>query len=26
TKPWHSWAGYPSASYFNIAREQSPWK
>ncbi|WP_274538421.1 glycosyltransferase family 8 C-terminal domain-containing protein, partial [Escherichia coli] len=19
-------AGYPSASYFNIAREQSPWK
>ncbi len=24
TKPWHSWAGYPSASYFNIAREQSP--
>ncbi len=25
-KPWHSWAGYPSASYFNIAREQSPWK
>ncbi|MEV9960911.1 glycosyltransferase family 8 C-terminal domain-containing protein, partial [Escherichia coli] len=26
TKPWHSWAGYPSASYFNIEREQSPWK
>lgn len=26
TKPWHSWAGYPSASYFNIAREQSPRK
>ncbi|WP_052282739.1 glycosyltransferase family 8 protein [Kluyvera genomosp. 1] len=26
TKPWHSWADYPSASFFNVARQESPWK
>lgn len=26
TKPWHIWADYPAASYFNIARTSSPWK
>ncbi|MCS3604769.1 UDP-glucose/galactose:(glucosyl)LPS alpha-1,2-glucosyl/galactosyltransferase [Buttiauxella sp. BIGb0471] len=26
TKPWHSWSLYPSAIFFNIARESSPWK
>jgi len=26
TKPWHLWADYPAASYFNTARNSSPWK
>lgn len=26
TKPWHSWANYPAAQFFNVARENSPWK
>ncbi|POT55639.1 lipopolysaccharide 1,2-glucosyltransferase [Citrobacter amalonaticus] len=25
TKPWHLWAAYPSAQFFNYAREHSPW-
>lgn len=25
TKPWHAWANYPSAKYFQTARERSPW-
>jgi len=25
TKPWHTWANYPSAKPFYIALEQSPW-
>lgn len=26
TKPWHSWADYPAACFFNLARARSPWK
>lgn len=26
TKPWHSWANYPAAVFFQTAREKSPWK
>lgn len=26
TKPWHSWANYPSALYFTNAKNLSPWK
>lgn len=26
TKPWHYWAGYPSAQPFIKAKEASPWK
>lgn len=26
TKPWHYWAGYPSAQPFINAKEASPWK
>lgn len=26
TKPWHSWANYPSALFFQTARVNSPWK
>ncbi|MEH0873202.1 lipopolysaccharide 3-alpha-galactosyltransferase [Pectobacterium cacticida] len=26
TKPWHEWAVYPSCHYFNIAKNDSPWK
>lgn len=25
TKPWNSWANYPSAQYFNLAYQNSPW-
>lgn len=25
TKPWHSWAVYPSAQYFTLAYQASPW-
>jgi UDP-glucose:(galactosyl)LPS alpha-1,2-glucosyltransferase len=25
TKPWHSWAVYPSAQYFGVAYKASPW-
>jgi UDP-glucose/galactose:(glucosyl)LPS alpha-1,2-glucosyl/galactosyltransferase/UDP-glucose:(galactosyl)LPS alpha-1,2-glucosyltransferase/(galactosyl)LPS 1,2-glucosyltransferase len=25
TKPWHSWAVYPSAQYFAVAYKASPW-
>lgn len=26
TKPWHKWARYPIAKYFNFAKNNSPWK
>jgi len=26
TKPWHKWATYPISKYFNLAKNESPWK